>query len=130
MQSLSETTAKSTARKASNSVSVQVPPPNSSLERTSARRSASLFCKSCERAEAAQLKALGVGRAMETFYDSSGHAVAYIDDDGESIYLWNGQPVAWVDGDSIYSYSGHYLGWLQNGWVWDLTGRAVFFTDS
>ena len=65
-----------------------------------------------------------------TFYNSEGRAVAYLDDDTESIYLYDGTPVAWLSDDSIYSYSGRYLGWFQNGWVWDLCGDCVFFTDT
>lgn len=65
-----------------------------------------------------------------TFYNSEGRAVAYLDDNGESIYLYDGTPVAWLSEDSIYSYSGRYLGWFQNGWVWDLNGHCVFFTDN
>jgi len=65
-----------------------------------------------------------------TFYNSEGRAVAYLDDNGESIYLYDGTPVAWLSDDSIYSYSGRYLGWFQNGWVWDLSGHCVFFTDN
>lgn len=66
---------------------------------------------------------------METLYSSSGQAVAYIDVDGQSIYLYNGTPVAWISDDSVYSYSGHYLGWFENGWFYDTSGMPAFFTD-
>lgn len=66
---------------------------------------------------------------MKTLYNYEGRAVAYIDDEGKSIYLYSGTPVGWISGDAIYSYSGTYLGWLQNGWVWDCYGRPAFFTD-
>jgi hypothetical protein len=66
---------------------------------------------------------------MLTLYNAQGRAVAYIDDDGESIYLYDGSPVAWLSEDSVFDYSGHYLGWIDNGWVYDRSGKAVFFTD-
>ena len=67
---------------------------------------------------------------METLYNSNGQAVAYIDDDGEYIYLYSGQPVAWLSDESVYAYSGRYLGWVQNGWFYDRDGRPAFFTEN
>jgi hypothetical protein len=64
-----------------------------------------------------------------TLYNQDGRAVAYIDDDGQSIYLYGGAPVAWLSEESIYSYSGAYLGWFEDGWVIDRSGHRVFFTD-
>ncbi len=64
-----------------------------------------------------------------TFYNSKGRAVAYLGDDGESIYLYGGAPIAWLDGDGIYAYSGKFLGWFEEGWIRDLHGNCVFFTD-
>jgi len=66
---------------------------------------------------------------MKTLYNRSGRAIAYIDDDGKSIYLYSGKPVAWISGDSVYSYSGRYLGWIQYGWFYDRNGNPAFFTD-
>jgi len=68
-------------------------------------------------------------RSMMTLYNRKGQAVAYIADDGQSIYLYGGKPVAWLSGEAVYSYGGRYLGWLQNGWVWDRSGYASFFTN-
>ena len=50
-----------------------------------------------------------------TYFNSNGRPIAWVAEDNEAIYLFDGSPVAWVSGDSIYSYSGRYLGWLQNG---------------
>jgi hypothetical protein len=36
-------------------------------------------------------------------YDSEGRPIAYIDSDGESIYLYNGAPLAWLLGAVIYA---------------------------
>lgn len=50
-----------------------------------------------------------------TFYDRKGKAIAYINDNGESIYLYNGKPVAWLSEDSIYSYNK--ISWMVPRWV-------------
>ena len=65
---------------------------------------------------------------METFYNRSGSAVAYLDNDAKSIYLFNGLPVAWLSGDRVYGYNGRYLGWYQTGWVYDRSGHPALFT--
>jgi len=67
---------------------------------------------------------------MLTFYNKNGKATAYLDDDNESIFLYNGLPVAWLSDDTVYSYSGKVLGWFQDGWIRDLNGNCVFFSDS
>jgi 4-fold beta-flower domain-containing protein len=67
---------------------------------------------------------------MIELWDQHGAPVAYVDDDGESIYLWNGTPVGWLSEDSIHAYSGRFLGWLVDGWVQDTNGDCVFFTDA
>ena len=64
---------------------------------------------------------------METLYGSKGEAVAYIDDDAKSIYLFNGRPVAWLSEDRVYDYGGKYLGWYEEGWVYDRTGHPSRF---
>ncbi|HEX6039361.1 MAG TPA: hypothetical protein VFZ20_15020 [Longimicrobium sp.] len=60
-----------------------------------------------------------------TLYDHDGRAVAYIDSDGESIYLYDGEPVAWIEGDCIYAYGGNFIGWVVAGWVLDKNGERV-----
>lgn len=67
---------------------------------------------------------------MVTLYDSWGQAIAYVADDGESIYLYSGAPVAWISGDSVYGYNARYLGWIENGWFYDRNGSPAFFTDN
>ena len=66
---------------------------------------------------------------MTEFWNGDGRPVAYLDDDGESIYLWDGTPCGWLSEDSIYAYSGKFLGWLWDGWIRDTSGDCVFFTD-
>ena len=66
---------------------------------------------------------------MQTLYNVDGAAVAYIDDDGSSIYLYSGSPVGWMSDEYVYAYSGRYLGWMQNGWMYDRSGHPAFFTE-
>ncbi len=61
-----------------------------------------------------------------TLFDRKGHATAYIADDGEnSIYLWKGKAVAYVDDETIYGWNGRHLGWFVDGILYDLHGHRV-----
>ena len=62
------------------------------------------------------------------FYDRAGRAAAY-SQDGEIIYDWNETPSAFIKDDKVYLYSGRIAGWLRNGWIFDLSGRAVMFSE-
>jgi hypothetical protein len=66
---------------------------------------------------------------MDTLYTSRGEPIAYIDDDGQSIYLFNGEPEAWLSKDRVYTYRGSYLGWYQAGWIYDRFGKPALFTS-
>lgn len=64
-----------------------------------------------------------------TFYDSNGRPVAYTEDDVH-IYLFSGEPVAYLDNGSVYSFSGRHLGRFENGCIRDNNGQCVFFTEN
>ena len=64
-----------------------------------------------------------------TFYDSNGRPVAHTED-GVHIYLFSGEPVAYLDNGSVYSFSGRHLGRFENGWIRDNNGQCVFFTEN
>ena|SRR2546425_673066 len=66
---------------------------------------------------------------ITNLWDMHGHAVAYIDDDNESIYMRDGTPVAWLSESSIYTYRGKLLGWLWEGWIFGRDGKCVLFTE-
>jgi len=62
-----------------------------------------------------------------SLYDMEGEAVAYIDTDDATIYLWGGKPVAYLDGTNIYGFNGKHIGWLEEGIIWDHDGDGVGF---
>lgn len=64
------------------------------------------------------------------FFGGDGHAVCY-SPDGEHLYLWSGEPVAYVTDEKVYSFNGRLLGWFTNGWLYDRANRpALFSSDS
>ena len=64
-----------------------------------------------------------------TFYDYHGTPIAYTEDN-ETIYLFTGEPVAYFYENAVYSFSGVHLGWFEDGWIRDLSGECVFFTEN
>jgi hypothetical protein len=56
-------------------------------------------------------------------FDGSGSASAYVAVQDElTIYLWSGEPVAYLERDSaggfrIYGFNGKHLGWVVDGLV-------------
>ena len=65
-------------------------------------------------------------RVEITLYDGGGRPVAYIAEDGEnSIYLWNGHAVAYIDGDLVYGWNGHHLGFFADGVIYNRNGLRV-----
>jgi hypothetical protein len=69
---------------------------------------------------------LSESRAGSTteFFDSKGAAIAYFDDD-DTLYLWSGEPVAYMDEDSLFGFNGNHLGWRKDGVIYDHDGYVV-----
>jgi hypothetical protein len=65
-----------------------------------------------------------------TLFNKSGKAVAYIAADGETIYLWDGRPVAFLSQDKVYGWHGRQLGWFTNGTIFDIYGLRSGFIKS
>ena len=64
--------------------------------------------------------------AEVAFFDSHRRAAAYLDaGDGRTVYLWSGEPVAYLLEDSIYGFNGKHLGWYTNGMIFDHEGYVV-----
>lgn len=63
--------------------------------------------------------------------DGKGRASAYVvADDDLTIYLWSGEPVAYLTRDNgrdfhVYGFNGKHLGWFVNGIVRDHEGDAA-----
>lgn len=73
----------------------------------------------------------GQAHAKEiTLFDSKGDAIAYIDTSDElTIYLWDGDPVAYLYDDRVYGFNGKHLGWFVDGIIWNHRGNAVGFIE-
>jgi 4-fold beta flower protein len=61
-------------------------------------------------------------------FDGNGKATAYIAAE-LTIYLWSGEPVAYLHPDSsggyhVYGFNGKHLGWFLRGVIWDHQGNA------
>ena len=68
---------------------------------------------------------------MIEFWKRNGEVFAYLDDDGKSIYLWCGKPVAWLsEGSAIFTYCGKHLGWLTTDFVCDRFGNPALFAET
>ena len=64
-----------------------------------------------------------------TFYDCNGKPVAYTED-GTHVYLFTGEPVAYFVEDAVYGFNGRQFGWYENGWIRDLRGCCVFYSEN
>ena len=61
-----------------------------------------------------------------TLFNSDGAAIAYMDTGDEmTIYLWNGQPVGYLEKGSVWGFNGEHLGWFAKGIITDHDGYAV-----
>jgi hypothetical protein len=71
-----------------------------------------------------------VERMEIALFNKNGKPVAYIADDGKTIYLWDGHPVAYLSGDKVYDWNGRQLGWFNNGTIFDIYGLRSGFIKS
>ena len=71
------------------------------------------------------------GKNEISLFNSNGEAVAYIALDYElTIYLWSGNPVAYLDDEDVYGFNGKHLGWFSNGIVIDHNGESPCVTKN
>jgi len=63
-----------------------------------------------------------------TFYDRTGKAAAYTEDDVH-LFLFSGHAAGYIIDGAVYSYSGRHLGTIRAGWLRDHAGECVFFTE-
>ena len=69
-------------------------------------------------------------RMETTLFNKNGKPVAYIAEDGETIYLWNGRPAAYIAQEKVYGWNGRQLGWFSNGTIFDIYGLRTGFIRS
>lgn len=62
-------------------------------------------------------------------WDAHGDPIAYIDDDKESVFFYDGTPIAWIAGNCLYTYRGRLLGWYYEGWIFGADGKCVLFGE-
>lgn len=83
---------------------------------------------------ATALAAHAADKEEKTLFDSESEAVAYIAlDDELNIFLWKGEPVAYLKKYTsdihVYGFNGQHLGWFEKGIVWNHKGYAVGFVE-
>ena len=67
-----------------------------------------------------------------SLFNKNGDPIAYLttDDFDNTIYLWEGQNVAYLlDGRYIYGTNGKHLGWYINGIIFNTSGERIGFTS-
>ncbi|MDX1779199.1 MAG: hypothetical protein R3339_09990 [Thermodesulfobacteriota bacterium] len=63
-----------------------------------------------------------------TLFDRYGLPKAYIDEEKQFIYLWNGKPIAYIEDEKVFGWKeGTHLGWFIDGILYDLKGTRVGF---
>jgi hypothetical protein len=65
-----------------------------------------------------------------TLFNKTGKPVAYIADDGETIYLWDGRAAGCLSEDKVFGWNGKQLGWFANGTIFDIYGLRTGFIKS
>jgi hypothetical protein len=65
---------------------------------------------------------------MIYLYDRNGMPTAYFNDD--IIYAFNGYPLGFLSNEYVYAFNGKQLGVYELGWVRDLWGFCVLFTEN
>ena len=65
-----------------------------------------------------------------TLFNKGGRPVAYIGDDGTTIYTWDGRAVGYLLEDQVFGWNGRQLGWFDNGTIFDIYGLRAGFLKS
>lgn len=58
-------------------------------------------------------------------FNKEGKATAYIDMRDQTIYLYSGEPVAFLSETDVYGFNGKHLGWYEKGIVSDHKGNRI-----
>ncbi len=65
-----------------------------------------------------------------TLFNRNGKPVAYLAEDAETIYMWDGRAVGYLFEDKVYGWNGKQLGWFVNGTFFDIYGLRTGFIKS
>ena len=65
-----------------------------------------------------------------SLFNQNGKAVAYLADDCETIYLWDGRAAAYLVEPRVFGVNGRQLGWFDNGTFFDIYGLRAGFLKS
>lgn len=65
---------------------------------------------------------------MLNFFNQIGEPIIYTDDNIH-LFSFSGKPVAYIYGKLIYTFSGKHIGFFLDGWIRDLNGYCVFFSE-
>lgn len=64
-----------------------------------------------------------------SLFSNKGTPAAYVAvDEGMTVYLWSGKPIAYLERDigttrfHVYGFNGKHLGWFDQGVIWDKHG--------
>lgn len=69
--------------------------------------------------------------SQATLFDANGAPAAYIDHaDENTIYSFEGEPLAYLDGDNVYGFNGKHIGWYEEGILWDHSGARAGYTKN
>jgi len=63
-------------------------------------------------------------------FNKKGKAAYYLDQDKVHIYSWDGKPQAFVEKGAVWSFKQQHLGWYDEGWLRDLSGKCVGFSEA
>lgn len=64
-----------------------------------------------------------------TFFDKDGNPSWYIDKDKASVFSLEGHPIGYLYQDTLFSHKGEHIGFFKDGWIIDLEGRYLLFTE-
>ncbi|MGV1865565.1 4-fold beta flower protein [Rhizobium sp. VS19-DR96] len=62
------------------------------------------------------------------FRDKQGRATHYVNRNDVS-YTWGGRPIGKLRGENLYDNQGRQVGRIKNGWIRDLNGAAVAYSQ-
>lgn len=61
-----------------------------------------------------------------TLFNPNGQPIAYIDKTRENtIYLWSGNAVAYIEGEQVYTMQGEHIGWFEDDVFYDVEGYKI-----